>query len=135
MSIFSDVEEAAPIEVFHLVKVFTEDEHPSKVNLTIGGTYTPVSHALYVSKFRSIYNCFFFLCFLAYRTDDGKPYYIPVVKKAEGMVLESTTNHEYLPILGLESFTKSASQLLLGDIAKRQEEGTVIIYYALVTCK
>lgn len=69
-----------------------------------------------------------FLYFIAYRTDEGKPYYIPVVKKAEGMVLENTVNHEYLPILGLESFTKAASQLLLGDIAKRQEEGTVISY-------
>lgn len=37
MNIFSDVVEAAPIEVFHLVKVFNEDDHPSKVNLTIGG--------------------------------------------------------------------------------------------------
>jgi len=97
MSIFSDVEEAAPIEVFHLVKVFNEDDSPTKVNLTVG----------------------------AYRTDEGKPYYIPVVKKAEGMVLESTVNHEYLPILGLESFTKAASQLLLGDIGERQQEGTI----------
>ncbi|VVC36298.1 Aminotransferase, class I/classII,Aspartate/other [Cinara cedri] len=97
MSIFSDVEEAAPIEVFHLVKVFNEDDHPLKVNLTVG----------------------------AYRTDEGKPYYIPVVKKAENIVLENTVNHEYLPILGLESFTKSASQLLLGDITKRQDDGTI----------
>jgi len=37
MSIFSDVEEAQPIEVFHLVKLFNEDDDPSKVNLTIGG--------------------------------------------------------------------------------------------------
>jgi len=70
----------------------------------------------------------FFFNFTAYRTDEGKPYYIPVVKKAESVVLESTFNHEYLPILGLESFTKAASQLLLGNIAERQEEGTVIIY-------
>jgi len=47
------------------------------------------------------------------------------------MVLESTVNHEYLPILGLESFTKAASQLLLGDIGERQEDGTVIIYFML----
>jgi len=51
------------------------------------------------------------------------------VKKAESVVLDGTLNHEYLPILGLESFTKAASQLLLGDITKRQEEGTVIIYF------
>lgn len=42
MSIFSDVKEALPIEVFHLVKVFNEDDNPSKVNLTIGGTYVNI---------------------------------------------------------------------------------------------
>jgi len=71
----------------------------------------------------------YFHKFLAYRTDDGKPYYLPVVKKAESVVLDGTLNHEYLPVLGLESFTKAASQLLLGDITQRQEEGTVIIYF------
>lgn len=59
---------------------------------------------------------------------------MPVVKKAESMVLENTMNHEYLPILGLESFTKAASRLLLGDITKRQEDGTVIIYFAKLYC-
>lgn len=39
MSIFSNVEEALPIEVFHLVKLFSEDDNPSKVNLTVGGMY------------------------------------------------------------------------------------------------
>lgn len=48
-----------------------------------------------------------------------------MVQKAERMVLDSTVNHEYLPIFGLETFTKAASQLLLGDIAERQEEGSV----------
>lgn len=72
---------------------------------------------------------FYFYRFLAYRTDEGKPYYIPVVKEAESVVLDGTLNHEYLPILGLESFTKAASQLLLGDITQRQEEGTVIIFF------
>jgi len=71
------------------------------------------------------------LHFSAYRTDDGKPLYVPVVKKAESLVLENTKNHEYLPILGLESFTKAASKLLLGDIAQRQEEGSVISYFII----
>lgn len=48
------------------------------------------------------------------------------------MVLENTENHEYLPILGLESFTKAASRLLLGDITNQQEEGTVINYFILL---
>lgn len=76
--------------------------------------------------------CILHLRFTAYRTDEGKPYYIPVVKKAESIVLENTVNHEYLPILGLESFTKAASQLLLGDIVKRQEEGSVISFYFVI---
>lgn len=37
MSMFGDVKEALPIEVFHLVKLFNEDENPTKVNLTVGG--------------------------------------------------------------------------------------------------
>ncbi|XP_050436966.1 aspartate aminotransferase, cytoplasmic [Adelges cooleyi] len=103
MSIFSGVQEAQPIEVFHLTKLFTEDCYPQKVNLTVG----------------------------AYRTEEGKPYYFPVVKKAEAILLQSTVNHEYLPILGLESFTKAASTLLLGDISKQLEEGTVFGVQAL----
>lgn len=118
MSIFSNVEEGLPIEVFHLVKLFNEDDNPSKVNLTVGGMYL----LLNFDMFNLIVH------FTAYRTDEGKPYYIPAVKKAEDIVLQSTTNHEYLPILGLESFTKAASQLLLGDITKRQQEGTVIFF-------
>jgi aspartate aminotransferase len=121
MSIFSVVKEAPPIEVFHLVKVFNEDDNPSKVNLTIGGMYILIT-VCYQLILTIVFN------FTAYRTDEGKPFYMPVVKKAESVVLENTLNHEYLPILGLESFTKAASQLLLGNIAERQEEGTVIIY-------
>lgn len=37
MSIFSDVKEALPIQVFFLMKQFSEDDDPSKVNLTVGG--------------------------------------------------------------------------------------------------
>ncbi|XP_050533697.1 aspartate aminotransferase, cytoplasmic [Daktulosphaira vitifoliae] len=97
MSMYGDVQEAQPIEVFHLVKMFTEDKNQLKVNLSVG----------------------------AYRTEEGKPYHLPVVKKSEAIVLQNTVNHEYLPILGLESFTKAASSLLLGDISKQLEEGSI----------
>lgn len=34
---FSQVQQAAPIEVFAVVKAFNEDTHEKKVNLSIGG--------------------------------------------------------------------------------------------------
>lgn len=38
------------------------------------------------------------------------------MKKAEKAIVEDETlNHEYLPVLGLESFSSAATGLLLGD--------------------
>lgn len=58
-----------------------------------------------------------FLCLLAaYRTADGLPWVLPVVKKTEIQLAESSTiNHEYLPVLGLENFTKASTLFLLGE--------------------
>lgn len=40
-----------------------------------------------------------FVYFLAYRTEEGKPWVLPVVKKAEKEIVDDTTlNHEYLPV-------------------------------------
>lgn len=60
---------------------------------------------------------------LAYRTAEGKPWVLPVVKKAENKIVgDETLNHEYLPVLGLDSFTKAATELLLGKDSKAIEE-------------
>lgn len=87
-SIFEKVEMGPPIEVFALNKAFLEDSSPDKVNLGVG----------------------------AYRTEEGKPWVLPVVKKAEKAIVDDATlNHEYLPVLGLDSFSSAATGLLLGD--------------------
>lgn len=39
MSFFNNIEEAAPIEVFHKNKLFLDDPSEHKVNLTIGGKF------------------------------------------------------------------------------------------------
>lgn len=58
----------------------------------------------------------YFLCAAAYRTDDSKPWVLPVVKKVEQMIVQDDKlNHEYLPILGLPEFRASASKIALGD--------------------
>lgn len=54
--------------------------------------------------------------FTAYRTADGYPWVLPVVKKTEIKIAQSQSiNHEYLPVCGPDSFTKAATTLLLGE--------------------
>ncbi|CAG9988712.1 unnamed protein product [Clonostachys byssicola] len=51
----------------------------------------------------------------AYKDDNGKPWVLPAVSKAEAILRQRLDyNHEYLPISGLKSFTEAASELLLG---------------------
>ena len=83
------MEPAPPIEVFKLSRDFQSDTHPQKVSLGVG----------------------------AYRTEEGKPWILPVVKKATHKLAEDIEaekiNHEYLPVLGLESFSTNATKMLL----------------------
>jgi aspartate aminotransferase, cytoplasmic len=66
------------------------------------------------------------LFFAAYRTDEGKPWVLPVVQKTEqAMAANPSMNHEYLPVLGLESFSSAAVRMLLGKDCKAIAEGRV----------
>jgi len=96
---FNSVEAAPPIEVFQLSREFQADSHPDKVSLGVG----------------------------AYRTDDGKPWVLPVVKEAGQKLANQTSveqiNHEYLPVLGLQSFSDNATKMLLGENSSAIKEG------------
>ncbi|KAK1125791.1 hypothetical protein K0M31_005335 [Melipona bicolor] len=84
---FSGLKLGLPIEVFALNKAFTEDTYEKKVNLSIG----------------------------AYRTTEGKPWVLPVVRKVEkSLAADELQNHEYLPVLGLDAFSQAATKMLLG---------------------
>ncbi|XP_030384907.1 aspartate aminotransferase, cytoplasmic-like isoform X2 [Scaptodrosophila lebanonensis] len=86
-SAFSVIKPAPPVEIFHMIKLFQDDKDPKKVNLSVG----------------------------AYRTDEGKPYVLPIIKKCEKeLVNDPKLNHEYLPILGDPQYRKLAMELLLG---------------------
>ncbi|XP_023238600.1 aspartate aminotransferase, cytoplasmic-like, partial [Centruroides sculpturatus] len=51
-----------------------------------------------------------------YRTNEGKPWVLPVVRKVEkAMAEDETLNHEYLSQLGMEEFSKLATRMLLGE--------------------
>jgi aspartate aminotransferase len=84
---FEKLEVAPPIEVFALTAAFNEDTFPQKVNLGVG----------------------------AYRTDDSKPYVLPVVRRIESQLADdATANHEYLPVAGLTEYRTGSIRLLLG---------------------
>lgn len=78
-------------------------------------------------------NQFRFACVVftltAYRTDDGKPWVLPVVRKAElAIAADESLNHEYLPILGIDEFSKAATAMLLGADNTAIKEGRVCVY-------
>lgn len=51
---------------------------------------------------------------------------LPVVKAAESaLAADETLNHEYLPVLGFEPFTKEATKLVLGADNPAIKDGRV----------
>lgn len=66
------------------------------------------------------------MSFAAYRTEECKPWVLPVVKKVEKIImLDEGLNHEYLPILGLPEFRSSASKIALGEDSPAIQENRV----------
>lgn len=51
----------------------------------------------------------------AYRDDNGKPFVLPSVKKAEQRLMELNLDKEYAPISGLADFSKAAANLAFGE--------------------
>ncbi|KAF9161721.1 Aspartate aminotransferase, cytoplasmic isozyme 1 [Actinomortierella ambigua] len=97
-SVFENVPAAPADVIFALTADYKADPHPDKVNLGVG----------------------------AYRTEEGKPWVLPVVKKADHILVEDDSlDHEYLPILGLESFRKASAKLILGADSPAIAEGRV----------
>ncbi|KAK4227431.1 aspartate aminotransferase, cytoplasmic [Podospora fimiseda] len=81
------VPQAPEDPLFGLARAYKADDSPNKVDLGIG----------------------------AYRDDNGKPWVLPVVRKADEVIRnDPEANHEYLPIAGLAALTSKAAELLLG---------------------
>lgn len=57
---FADIQQAPPIEVFHVMKAFADSTHEKKVNLSVGGEeMESLSSVLsFCSSFTFIYSCF-----------------------------------------------------------------------------
>jgi len=62
----------------------------------------------------------------AFRTDEGKPLVLPVVRAVEAQITaDHTLDHEYLPIAGLQDFRTSAARLLFGENCRAIVENRV----------
>lgn len=87
-SVFAHVEKLAPDAIFFTKTRFKNDTDTRKINLGIG----------------------------AYRTEEGKPYILDVVKQAEKALLENPgLNKEYLPIGGDAEFIAASQKSLFGN--------------------
>lgn len=85
--IFSTVPLAPPDAIFQLTAAYKSDSFQKKVNLGVG----------------------------AYRDNEGRPWVLPVVKTIKKELAdEDNLDHEYLPIIGLNTFTAASSALILG---------------------
>jgi len=84
---WSGVEMGPPDPILGVTEAFKKDTNPKKMNLGVG----------------------------AYRDDNGKPFVLPSIKKAEKKVVESGLNKEYAPIGGEAEFGKLSATLAFGD--------------------
>lgn len=94
-SIFNGIIYTPPDAIFELTKKYNADQNVLKVNLGQG----------------------------TYKDENGKPWILPAVRAAKEKIKES--NHEYLPILGLLSFRKLATELVFGSSAAAVREKRV----------
>eukprot|EP00002_Diphylleia_rotans_P002328 TRINITY_DN11485_c0_g1_i1.p1 TRINITY_DN11485_c0_g1~~TRINITY_DN11485_c0_g1_i1.p1 ORF type:complete len:454 (+),score=88.67 TRINITY_DN11485_c0_g1_i1:59-1420(+) len=101
---FASIPVAPDDPILGLNARFAQDSHPQKLNLGVG----------------------------AYRTEDGKPLVLNVVRKAEQRILENQTlNKEYIPIDGIKDFQNLSARLILGQESASLNEGRVVTIQSL----
>lgn len=98
-STWANVPAGPPDPILGVTEAFKNDQSSKKINLGVG----------------------------AYRDENGKPYVLPSVRKAEEKVLASLGDKEYLPITGLGSFTANAAKLAYGQDSAPLKEGRIAI--------
>uniref|UniRef100_A0A8C0TSN2 Aspartate aminotransferase n=1 Tax=Canis lupus familiaris TaxID=9615 RepID=A0A8C0TSN2_CANLF len=84
---WTHVEMGPPDPILGVTEAFKRDTNSKKMNLGVG----------------------------AYRDDNGKPYVLPSVRKAEAQIAAKNLDKEYLPIAGLAEFCKASAELALGE--------------------
>lgn len=97
---WSHVPMGPPDVILGVTEAYKKDTNPKKINLGVG----------------------------AYRDDEGKPYVLSCVRKAEEIIRKKDMNKEYSPISGTAEFCKHSISLALGensDVIKNEQNATV----------
>ncbi|KAL6544297.1 Aspartate aminotransferase 3, chloroplastic [Orobanche gracilis] len=98
ISVFDHVIRAPEDPILGVTVAYNKDPTPVKLNLGVG----------------------------AYRTEEGKPLVLNVVRRAEQMLVnDSSRVKEYLPIVGLADFNKLSAKLILGADSLAIQENRV----------
>ncbi|XP_059477681.1 aspartate aminotransferase, mitochondrial [Neocloeon triangulifer] len=92
---WSQVEMGPPDAILGVTEAFKKDTNPKKINLGVG----------------------------AYRDDNGKPFVLPSVIKAEEQMRARKLDHEYGAIGGTAEFCKHSITLALGDDSEHVANG------------
>ncbi|KAG9047549.1 aspartate transaminase aat1 [Tulasnella sp. UAMH 9824] len=99
ISAWAAVPQGPPDPILGITEAFKADKDPKKINLGVG----------------------------AYRDDNGKPYVLPSVQKAEEILAAAKGDKEYLPITGLADFTSAAAKLAYGADSSALKEGRIAV--------
>jgi len=86
-SFWGGVEMGPPDAILGVSEAFKRDNNPKKMNLGVG----------------------------AYRDDNGQPFVLPSVQKAESSIMAKALNKEYAPIGGEADFCRESAKLAFGD--------------------
>jgi len=94
-SFWSGVEMGPPDAILGVSEAFKKDSSPKKMNLGVG----------------------------AYRDDNGQPFVLPSVRKAEKLIMDRELNKEYAPIGGEGDFCKESAKLAFGNDSSVVKDG------------
>ena len=103
MSLFSDVQQAAPDAILGLTEQFKADTNPQKVNLGVG----------------------------VYQDETGKLPLLRCIEAAEKRLAEKSAAKGYLPIDGLATYDADVKDLVFGAGSEVVESGRVVTVQAL----
>ncbi|WOK91490.1 hypothetical protein Cni_G00181 [Canna indica] len=103
-SVFANVVQAPEDPILGVTVAYNKDPSRMKVNLGVG----------------------------AYRTEEGKPLVLNVVRRAEQMLVNNPSRvKEYLPITGLADFNKLSAKLIFGADSPAIQENRVVTVQCL----
>ncbi|KAI0374223.1 PLP-dependent transferase [Pilatotrama ljubarskyi] len=99
LSVWSAVPAGPPDPILGVTEAWKADKDPRKINLGVG----------------------------AYRDENGKPYVLNAVKRAEEILVQQNPDKEYLPITGLPEFNGAAATLAYGSDSTPLQEKRIAV--------